>query len=72
MKLSKTSATIKAGAKTTIKATATPSATITYKSSNTKIAKITSKGVVTGVKKGTAVITVKANGVSKKFTVKVK
>ncbi|MGN1126642.1 MAG: Ig-like domain-containing protein [Ruminococcus sp.] len=44
----------------------------TYKSSNTKVAKVSSKGKVTGVKKGSAVITVKNHGVSKKFRVTVK
>lgn len=44
----------------------------TFKSSNTKIAKVNSKGVVTGVKKGKAKITVANNGVKKVFNVTVK
>lgn len=72
IKLSKTKATIKKGGKITIKATATPKAKITFKTSNKKVAKVTSKGVVKGKKKGKATITVKANGVIKKFKIKVK
>lgn len=70
--LTKTSATVKVGKKVTISAKATPSAKVTYKSSNKKIATVTSKGVVKGIKKGTAKITVTANGVSKTFKVTVK
>ncbi|MCH5304609.1 MAG: leucine-rich repeat protein, partial [Ruminococcus sp.] len=44
----------------------------TYKSSNSKVAKVSSTGKVTGVKKGTATITVTNNGVSKTFKVTVK
>lgn len=72
LKLAKTSASIKAGKKTTIKATATPTGTVKYTSSNKKIATVSSKGVVTGKKKGTAKITVTCNGVSKTFKVTVK
>ncbi len=72
LKLSKSSATIKVGKKTTIKAKATPSAKVTYKSSNKKVASVSSKGVVKGLKKGKATIYVKANGVTKKFKVTVK
>ena len=72
LKLAKTSASIKVGKKTTIKATAAPSGTIKYTSSNKKIATVSSKGVVTGKKKGTAKITVTCNGVSKTFKVTVK
>lgn len=43
-------------------------AKITYTSSNTKVASVDTKGKITAVKKGTAVITVKAG----KFTVKCK
>ena len=56
----------------TIKAVATPKNTderITYKSSNTKIAAVTSKGVVKGLRKGKATITVQSG--SKKMTCKV-
>ena len=72
LKLAKTSASIKVGKKTTIKATATPIGTVKYTSSNKKIATVSSKGVVTGKKKGTAKITVTCNGVSKTFKVTVK
>ena len=44
----------------------------TYRSSNTRVAKVSSKGKVTGVKKGSAVITVKNHGVSRSFKVTVK
>ena len=72
LKLAKTSASIKVGKKTTIKATATPTGTVKYTSSNKKISTVSSKGVVTGKKKGTAKITVTCNGVSKTFKVTVK
>ncbi len=72
LKLAKTSASIKVGKKTTIKATATPTGTVKYTSSNKKIATVSSKGVVTGKKKGTAKITATCNGVSKTFKVTVK
>ena len=72
LKLAKTSASIKVGKKTTIKATATPTGTVKYTSSNKKIATVSSKGVVTGKKKGTAKITVKSGSKSVKVTVKVK
>ena len=55
-----------------IKAIATPKNTdekITFKSSNKKVATVTSKGVVKGLKKGTATITVQSG--SKKMTCKV-
>lgn len=55
-----------------IKAIATPRNTdekITFKSSNKKVATVTSKGVVKGLKKGTATITVQSG--SKKMTCKV-
>ena len=55
-----------------IKAIATPKNTdekITFKSSNKKVATVTSKGVVKGLKKGTATITVRSG--SKKMTCKV-
>lgn len=70
--LKKSSAAIKKGKTYTIKASATPAATITYKSSNTKIASVSNKGVVKGKKAGKATITVKANGITKKFVITVK
>ena len=60
------------GKKVTISAKATPKGTITFASSNKKVATVNKQGVVTGVKSGTATITVKCNGVTKKVTVKVK
>lgn len=70
--LTKSSATIKKGKTTTIKSKATPAGKVTYTSSNKKVATVTSKGVVKGIKKGKATITVKCNGITKKFVVTVK
>ena len=70
--LTKSSATIKKGKTTTIKSKAAPAGKVTYTSSNKKVATVTSKGVVKGIKKGKATITVKCNGISKKFVVTVK
>ena len=64
--------TVTRGKNFTIKAAASPRNTdekITYKSSNSKIATVTSKGVVKGIRKGTATITVQSG--SKKLTCKV-
>ena len=72
LKLAKAAATIKKGKTTTIKVSAVPSGKVTYTSSNKKVATVTSKGVVKGVKKGTAVITVKCSGMTAKFKVTVK
>ena len=41
-------------------------------SSNKKVVAVNSKGVVKGIKKGKATITVKCNGITKKFVVTVK
>lgn len=70
--LTKSSATIKKGKTTTIKSKAAPVGKVTYTSSNRKVATVTSKGVVKGIKKGKATITVKCNGITKKFVVTVK
>ena len=70
--LTKSSATIKKGKTTTIKSKAAPAGKVTYTSSNRKVATVTSKGVVKGIKKGKATITVKCNGITKKFMVTVK
>ncbi|MGN0312016.1 MAG: Ig-like domain-containing protein [Lachnospiraceae bacterium] len=72
LEVSQTSLTVKKGKKVTIKATATPNSKITYTSSNKKVATVTSKGVVKGIKKGKATITVKANGKTIKVKVTVK
>ena len=72
LKLAKTAATVKKGKTTTIKVSAVPTGKVTYTSSNKKVATVTSKGVVKGVKKGTATITVKCNGMTAKFKVPVK
>lgn len=72
LEVSKTSLSVKKGKKVSIKATTLPTAKVTYKSSNTKVATVTSKGVVKGVKKGKATITVKANGKTVKVKVTVK
>lgn len=72
LKLAKTAATVKKGKTTTIKVSAVPTGKVTYTSSNKKVATVTSKGVVKGVKKGTATITVKCNGMTAKFKVTVK
>lgn len=55
-----------------IKASAGGNAKITYKSANKKIATVTKDGTVTGVKKGTTTISVKANGKTVKVEVTVK
>lgn len=70
--LTKSSATIKKGKTTIIKSKAAPAGKVTYTSSNRKVATVTSKGVVKGIKKGKATITVKCNGITKKFVVTVK
>ena len=70
--LTKSSATIAKGKTTTIRSKATPVSTVTYTSSNKKVATVTSKGVVKGIRKGKATITVKCNGITKKFVVTVK
>lgn len=72
MKLTKASAKLKKGKKVTIKVKAAPVSKVTFKSSNKKVATVSSKGVVKAKKKGTAIITVKCNGITKKFKVTVK
>ena len=70
--LTKSSATIAKGKTTTIRSKATPVSTVTYTRSNKKVATVTGKGVVKGISKGKATITVKCNGITKKFVVTVK
>ena len=72
MKLVKSSAKLKKGKKVTIKVKAAPVSKVTFKSSNKKVATVSSKGVVKAKKKGTATITVKCNGITKKFKVTAK
>lgn len=72
MKLTKSSAKLKKGKKVTIKVKAAPVSKVTFKSSNKKVATVSGKGVVKAKKKGTAIITVKCNGITKKFKVTVK
>ena len=73
VKLKKSSATVYVKGTAQIKATVkNGKGKTTYKTSNKKVAKVTSSGKVTGIKKGTATITVTNNGVSKKFKVTVK
>ena len=72
MKLTKSSAKLKKGKKVTIKVKAAPVSKVTFKSSNKKVATVSSKGVVKAKKKGTATITVKCNGITKKFKITVK
>ena len=72
MKLTKASAKLKKGKKVTIKVKAAPVSKVTFKSSNKKVATVSSKGVVKAKKKGTATITVKCNGITKKFKITVK
>ena len=72
LSVNKAQVSVKKGKKTTVKLTAPSVAKISYKTSNKKVATVTSKGVVKGVKKGKATITVSAAGVSKKVKVTVK
>ena len=67
-----TKSSIAKGKTTTIRSKATPVSTVTYTSSNKKVATVTGKGVVKGISKGKATITVKCNGITKKFVVTVK
>ena len=70
----KTKYTVKKGKKVKIKASVENASgkKIIFKSENKKVAKVSAKGVVTGVKKGKAVITIKCNGVTKEVKVVVK
>lgn len=64
--------TVKKGKKVTIKAKASDGSRLTFRSSNKKVAAVTAKGVVKGVRKGKAVITVKCKKAVKKVKVTVK
>ncbi len=70
--LAKSSASIYVKGSTTIKFTVkNGNGKTSFTSSNKNVAKVSSTGKVTGLKKGTATITVKNNGVSKTFKVTV-
>ena len=69
--VSSSSISVKEGKTARITAKTTPKATISYKSENTKVAKVTFDGTVTGIKAGTTTIVVKANGLTRKVSVKV-
>ena len=74
--LNKTTASLTKGKTITLKATVSPSnavkKTIKWTSSNSKVATVSSKGVVKGISKGTATITVQAtDGSGKKATCKI-
>lgn len=74
--MNKTTTSLVVGANETLTATVAPTnatdKTVTYKSSDATIASVDSKGKVTGVKAGTADITVTtANGKTAKCTVTV-
>lgn len=75
VKLNKKSASVYTGKTVKLSATVLPknadNKAVTWKSSNSKVAKVTQKGVVTGVKKGTATITVTTKDGKKKATCKV-
>lgn len=72
LSVSPKSITIYAGKSKTLKAVVKgKSKTVKWSSSNTKIAKVNKNGKVTGIKKGSAVITAKANGKVAKVKVKV-
>ena len=76
IKLNKTAASVTEGKTLTLKAAVSPSDstdTVSWSTSNSKVATVNSKGVVTGVKAGTATITVKTSNGKKascKVTVK--
>lgn len=71
--LARTNGSVYVKGRTTVKATVkNGKGKTTYKSNNTGVAKVSSTGVVTGVKKGIAVITVANNRVSRTFKVTVK
>lgn len=68
IKISKTKVKVKKTVKITTKNT---SGTVKYSTNKKKVATVSKKGVVKGLKKGTAKITVKCKNYSKTFTVKV-
>lgn len=71
LKLSKTSVSVVKGTSAQITATPAPDAEVVYSSNKDHIATVNEKGFIIAKEIGTAVITVKANGITKKCTVKV-
>ena len=71
VKLNKTSVAVKRGGRVALKATVAPTTAnnraVTWTSSNKSIATVAANGVVTGKKKGRAVITCKAKDGSGKY-----
>lgn len=70
--VAKTKVTVKKGKKLKLNAKATPARTISYVSNNKRCVTVDKKGVVTGVNTGTAIITIKCNGITKRVSVTVK
>lgn len=70
-KVNKTSLVLKKGKKAKIKVTVSPKGTVKYKASS-KAVKVTSSGMVKGVKKGNATITVTYMGMKRTVKIKVK
>lgn len=70
-KISKTSLVVKKGKKAKIKVTVSPKKAVKYKASS-KAVKVTSSGMVKGVKKGNATITVTYMGMKRTVKVRVK
>lgn len=64
-------ATVKVGKKYSLKVKATPTGTVKYTSSDTSVATVNKNGVIKGVKKGKAVITVTCNKVTKNVKITV-
>ena len=69
--LNKETATVYTGKTCRLEALTEPTAKVTWKSSDTSVATV-EKGTVTGVKAGTATITAKANGITRKCKITVK
>ena len=72
LRLSRTTAAINRGKTATLRVSAVPSGKVTFASSNSKIAVVNSKGVIKGIRKGTAVITVRCNGMTARCKVVVR
>lgn len=71
-KLNKKTASVYTGKTVQLKVTGAGNSVVTWKSSKPSVAKVGAKGKVTGVKKGTAVISAKVNGKTYKCKVTVK